>query len=318
MSESSQNSSFNFPILIVDDDQLLRRILETSLKAAGYEVVAAENGKEALELFKKKYYPIVMTDWIMPEMDGLDLCRAIRAEEAERYTYIILLTSLDSKNDIIAGLEAGADEYLVKPINQAELKTRLKTARRILELESNLQKSLEEIRGLALVDPVTGTYNRKFMDDRISQEIKRAYRYEHSLALILVSINNFKQISETYGYYSGDVLLKECAECLVEAVRKDIDWLVRYGEEEFLVVLPETDAAGAMIVAKRLRIRIATMVVKIYEHEIKVTANFGVASFTASQQKKGITPQILLDRADRCLHEAREDATDTIKGVQLS
>jgi two-component system, cell cycle response regulator len=318
MSDSSQNSPFNFPILIADDDRLLRRILETSLKAAGYDVVAAENGKEALELFKKNYYPIVMTDWIMPEMDGLDLCRAIRSEEAERYTYIILLTSLDSKNDIIAGLESGADEYLVKPINQPELKTRLKTARRILELESNLQKTLEEIRGLSLVDPVTGTYNRKFMDDRISQEIKRAYRYEHSLALILVSINNFNQISETYGYYSGDLVLKGCADCLLEAVRKDVDWVVRYGGEEFLVVLPETDAAGAMIVAKRLRIRIATMVVKMSEHEIRVTASFGVASFSASQQKKGITPQILLDKAARCLHEAREDETDTIKGVQLS
>src|SRR6185369_8994793 len=219
----------------------------------------------------------------------------------------------DSKNDIIAGLEAGADEYLVKPINQAELKTRLKTAVRILELESNLQKSLEEIRSLSLVDPVTGTYNRKFMDDRISNEIRRAYRYQHPLALILLSINNFKQISETCGYYSGDVVLKECADCLVEAVRKDVDWLVRYGGEEFLVVLPETDAAGAMIVAKRLRIRIATMIVKINEREIRVTASFGVASFTASQQKKGITPQILLDKADRCLHEAREDTTDTIK-----
>jgi diguanylate cyclase (GGDEF)-like protein len=312
------NAPFTHPILIVDDDNLLRRILETSLKAAGYEVVAAENGKEALELFKKNYYPIVMTDWIMPEMDGLELCRAIRLEQNERYTFIILLTSLDSKNDIIVGLEAGADEYIVKPVNQAELQTRLKTARRILELETNLQNSLEQLRNLSLVDPVTGIYNRQFMDDRITQEIKRAYRYEHSLALILIGINSFRQISETYGYYSGDLVLKECADCLNEAVRKGIDLLVRYGEEEFLVILPETDAAGAMIVAKRLRIRIATTVIKMYEHEIKVTASFGVASFTASQQKTGITAQILLDKADRCLHQAKADETDTIKGVQLS
>ena len=156
MSDSTIHNPFAYPILIVDDDQLLRRILETSLKAAGYDVVAAENGKQALEIFKKSYFPIVMTDWIMPEMDGLELCRAIRQEQNERYTFIILLTSLDSKNDIIVGLEAGADEYLVKPVNQAELQIRLKTARRILELESNLQKSLEQLRNLSLVDPVTG------------------------------------------------------------------------------------------------------------------------------------------------------------------
>ncbi|RII30498.1 MAG: diguanylate cyclase response regulator [Geobacter sp.] len=318
MTDSYPNPTLSFPILIVDDDHLLRRILETSLKAAGYEVVAAENGKDALELFKNQYFPIVMTDWIMPEMDGLELCRAIRNEVTDRYTFIILLTSLDSKNDVIAGLESGADEYLVKPVNQTELKARLKTARRILDLENNLQKSLEEIRSLSLVDPVTGTYNRRFMDDRINQEIKRAYRYEHSLALILISINNFAQISETCGYYSGDLVLKGCADCLVEAVRKDVDWLVRYGDEEFLVVLPETDAAGAMIVAKRLRIRIATMAIKIYANEIRVTASFGVASFTASRQKLGVTAQLLLDKADQCLHQAREDGTDSIKGIQLS
>ena len=312
------HNPFAYPILIVDDDQLLRRILETSLKAAGYDVVAAENGKQALEIFKKSYFPIVMTDWIMPEMDGLELCRAIRQEQNERYTFIILLTSLDSKNDIIVGLEAGADEYLVKPVNQAELQIRLKTARRILELESNLQKSLEQLRNLSLVDPVTGIYNRQFMDDRITHEIKRAYRYEHSLALILIGINNFRQIGETHGYYSGDLVLKECADCLNEAVRKGVDLLVRYGEEEFLVILPETDAAGAMIVAKRLRIRIATSVIKVYENDIKVTASFGVSSFTASQQKTGITAQILLDKADRCLHQAKADVNETIKGVQLS
>lgn len=318
MPNSLPNISYPFPILIVDDDQLLRRILETNLKTAGYDVIAAANGKDALDIFKSGYYPIVMTDWIMPEMDGLDLCRAIRKEDTEHYTYIILLTSLDSKNDIIAGLEAGADEYLVKPVNQNELRTRLKTARRILELESNLQKSLEKIRNLALVDPVTGIYNRHYMDDRMSQEIKRAYRYEHPLALILVKINNFKDIVDTHGYYSGDQVLQACAECLTDAVRKGVDWLVRYDGDEFLIVLPETDASGAMIVAKRFRIRISTIVLKLNQHEIRVTARFGVASFSASKLKLGITSQILLDKAEHCLNQANNEETETIKGVQLS
>lgn len=317
MNDTHQTLSNQFPILIVDDNRLQRSVLEANLKAAGYQVVAAENGKEALELFRKGHYPILMTDWIMPEMSGLELCRAIRGEESGRYTYIIILTSLDSKNDIIAGLEAGADEYLVKPAHQAELTARLKTACRILELENARNKYIEEIKSLSLIDPLTGIFNRCYMDEHILQEIKRAYRYERSLALILVGINRFREIIAEFGRFSGDVLLKRTAECLTEAVRKDVDWIARYGEDTFMVVLPETDTAGAMMVAKRLRLRIAAMVVTMYDKELRITASFGVAGFTASLQKPGFTSEIFLDKVDRCLCQAKEDGGDTIKGVQI-
>ncbi|RNC69061.1 MAG: diguanylate cyclase [Desulfuromonadales bacterium] len=317
MTDTPQKSASSFPVLIVDDNRLLRSMLETGLKSAGYEVVAAENGKEALEIFRKGYFPIVMTDWVMPEMDGLELCRAIRSDDSGRYTYIILLTSNDSKNDIIAGLEAGADEYLVKPVHQAELLTRLKTAKRILNLESSLKMSLDEIGSLSRMDPLTNIYNRRYMDERIPPEIKRAYRYERSLAIILVGINHFWEVVDTHGHYAGDMVLKGCADCLTESVRKDIDWLARYAEEKFVVVLPETDASGAMILARRLRIRIASMVVTCCDKEIRVTASFGVAGFTASKQKEGLTTEVLLDKANRYLHQAMEDDSEPIKGVEL-
>ena len=308
---------YKHPILIVDDNRLQRSVLEANLKTAGYEVVSAENGKEALDIFRTGHFPIVMTDWIMPEMSGLELCRAIRDEESGRYTYIIILTSLDSKNDIIAGLDAGADEYLIKPAHQAELTARLKTARRILELENARNKYIEEIKSLSLIDPPTGVFNRFYLDEHISQEIKRAYRYERSLALILVGVNRFSEIVAEFGHFSGDVLLKRTAECLNESVRKDVDWIARYGEDSFMVVLPETDTAGAMIVAKRLRLRIAAMVVGMYDKELRITAGFGVAGFTASQQKQGFTTEIFLDKVDRCLCQAREDGGETIKGMQI-
>lgn len=317
MNETGQIVQENLPILIVDDNRLQRSVLEANLKAAGYQVVAAENGKEALEIFRKGHFPILMTDWIMPEMSGLELCRAIRGEESGRYTYIIILTSLDSKNDIIAGLEAGADEYLVKPAHQAELTARLKTARRILDLENARNRYIEEIKSLSLIDPPTGIFNRCYMDEHISQEIKRAYRYERSLALILVGVNRFSETVAEFGHFSGDVLLKRTAECLIDSVRKDVDWIARYGEDAFMVVLPETDTAGALIVAKRLRIRIATMVVKMYDKELRITAGFGVAGFTASQQKQGFTTEIFLDKVDHCLCQAREEGGETIKGVQI-
>ncbi len=317
MSDSVMAASCHFPILIVDDNRLQRSVLEANLKTAGYDVVSAENGREALEIFRKGYFPIVMTDWIMPEMSGLELCRAIRQDESGRYTYIIILTSLDSKNDIIAGLEAGADEYLVKPPHQAELTSRLKTARRILDLEHSQQRYIETIKNLSLVDPVSGVFSRRYMDERIQQEIKRAYRYERSLSIILVGINLFEQTVVTHGHFAGDLIIKSCADSLVEAVRKDVDWIARYGQDSFAAIMPETDSAGAMIVAKRLRIRIASLVMKMYDKELKITASFGVSGFTASQQKLGFTADILLDKADHNLSLAREEGGNTIKGVQM-
>jgi len=317
MSDPILDAQNTFPILIVDDDRLQRSVLEANLKTAGYSVVSAENGREALEIFRKGYYPIVMTDWIMPEMSGLELCREIRKDDSGRYTYIIILTSLNSKNDIIAGLEAGADEYLVKPPHQAELTSRLKTARRILDLEQSQQRYIETIKNLSLVDPVSGVFSRRYMDERTHQEIKRAYRYERSLSVILVGINLFEQLVVTHGHFAGDLILKCCADSLVEAVRKDVDWVARYGQDSFAVMLPETDSAGAMIVAKRLRIRIASLVMKMYDKELKITASFGVSGFTASQQKLGFSADILLDKADHNLSLALEEGGNTIKGVQM-
>ncbi|OGU13729.1 MAG: diguanylate cyclase response regulator [Geobacteraceae bacterium GWC2_53_11] len=317
MSDLEPAAQNRFPILIVDDNRLQRSVLEANLKSIGYDVVSAENGREALEIFRKGYYPIVMTDWVMPEMNGLELCRAIRADDSGRYTYIIILTSLDSKNDIIAGLEAGADEYLVKPPHQAELTSRLKTARRILDLEQSQQRYIETIKNLSLVDPVTGIFSRRYMDERIHQEIKRAYRYERSLSVILVGINQLEEMVVAHGHYAGDVILKGCADSLIEAVRKDVDWIARYGQDSFAVIMPETDSAGAMIVAKRLRIRIASMVMNMYDKELKVTASFGVSGFTASQQKLGFSADILLDKADQNLCLAHAEGGNTIKGVQM-
>lgn len=317
MTDNFHGKTNSYPILIVDDNRLQRSVLEANLKAAGYGVVAAENGIEALQLLKKGYYPIVMTDWIMPEMSGLELCRAIRKEVTGGYTYVIILTSLDSKNDIIAGLEAGADEYLVKPVHQAELTARLKTARRILELENARDKYIEEIKSLSLIDPLTGAFNRYYSEGHISQEIKRAYRYERSLSLILAGVNNFGEIIARHGHYTGDVILKKTAECLTESIRKDVDWIARYGDDSFMVVLPETDTAGAIIVAKRLRLRIAAMSVSVCDSEIRITSSFGVAGFTASQQKPGFSTDIFLDKVDKCLCQAREDGGETIKGVSI-
>jgi diguanylate cyclase (GGDEF)-like protein len=318
MEENSQKYVFDHPILIVDDDRLIRTILEGSLRAAGYDVVAAANGREALAIFKSGYYPIVMTDWVMPEMDGLELCRAIRSDDSGRYTFIILLTSQSSKNDIIAGLEAGADEYLIKPPHQNELLTRLKTARRIMELEQTLNRYVQKIADLSLVDQLTGVGNRRYMEGRIPQEIKRAYRYGRSLSVILGSVDRFREVVATHGHYTGDQLLIRCADCLAESVRKEIDWLARYDERVFVMVLPETDANGATILAKRLRFRIASLVMRHEDEQLKVTASFGVVGFTPAANKEGFSMEMMLARAEDCLQKAIGDGGDSIVAVQIT
>lgn len=316
MAETTQSTAALPPILVVDDNRLLRSILEDTLKLAGYPVTTAENGKEAIKLYRTGYFPIVITDWVMPEMSGLELCEAIRSDASSSgYTYIIILTSQESKNDIIAGLEAGADEYLVKPVHKPELQARLKSARRILELEAIRERYVEEIKNLSLVDPVSGVFSRRYLDDRIPQEIVRAYRYQRPFSVALAGICNFDRIKAEHGHYAGDQVLKEVADRIVEALRKDVDWVSRYGECEFLIALPETGVQEAMIVAKRLRLRIAAMTIMVHGIEVKLTAIFGISGFNAQQDKQGMTMDILLEKGDKFLRAATSE--DPIKGVQL-
>jgi diguanylate cyclase (GGDEF)-like protein len=248
----------------------------------------------------------------MPEMDGLQLCRAIRSIKSEHYTYIILLTSQDSKEDLISGLEAGADEYLVKPVNQTELMVRLKTARRILDLESSLKKSLEEIKELSIHDPLTGAFNRGYLDQKLPQEIKRAFRYVHNLSIILTDIDHFKKINDTFGHQAGDAVLKRCVDYVHGSIRKEIDWLARFGGEEFLLVLPETPPQGCLIVAERLRQLVEKTPVVVDGKDISFTASFGVATLAPAQEAENITSDQLLKKADDCLYQAKQSGRNKV------
>jgi len=316
MTDITQSGATLPHILVVDDNQLLRSILEDSLKLAGYPVTTAENGEEALRLYRTNLYPIVITDWVMPVMSGPELCKEIRNEKSSlSYTYIIILTSQESKNDIIVGLESGADEYLIKPIHRPELHARLKTARRILELEAIRERHMEEIKGLSFVDPVSGVFSRRYLEDRLPKEIVRAYRYQRPLSVIIASICDFEQVRAKHGHYACDLVLKAVAECFVEGIRKDVDWVARYGEGEFLIALPETGAQDAMLVARRLRLRINSMSIPIHRQELKLTAIFGISGFHAQKEKQGMAMDILLENADKYLRMAT--VQEPIKVVQL-
>ena len=302
------------PILIVEDDPVSRLLLEKILVKTGYEVATVTNGHEALESFSKKFFPIVLTDWIMPEMDGLELCRTIRKNISTGYVFIFLLTAMDSTDDMVAGLEAGADDYLTKPFNHAELIARLKTATRILDLEKSLKNANEEIRILSITDTLTKCYNRSFMDEQLPKELKRTIRYSRPISLVMLDIDHFKRVNDTYGHQAGDKVLKELVRSINRSIRSDIDWVARYGGEEFLVVFPETDFEKAAVLAERLRRAISEKTVKIKAEEVRITASFGVSGFRSSTPPRVVSHEAMISLADEALYKAKREGRNRVIG----
>ncbi len=307
----------SYPILIVEDNPVSRKLLEKTLKKGGYEAVSASTGEEALKKLKKKFFPIVITDWMMPGMDGLELCRQIRTMDLPGYVFIILLTAKDTREDIIEGLEAGADDYLTKPLDFPELKARLKSAFRILELERSLKKANEEIRLLSITDSLTGCYNRCYLMERLRHEIKRARRYKHELSVVMCDIDHFKSVNDKYGHQVGDLVLKSFAACVCSSIRKDVDWVARYGGEEFLVVLPETGWKGAFALAERLRKAVARTGTQTPQGEIFVTASFGVAGFDSTVPDDQVSLEQLINAADYSMYLAKQEGRNQVKGGPL-
>jgi two-component system cell cycle response regulator len=295
-----------FTILVVDDDVVSRRVVQKHLEKSGFDVVTAANGQNALDLFDRQFFPIVLTDWMMPGIDGPQLCRLIREKKTDGYVFIILITARDSKTDIVSGLESGADDYLTKPIHPAEMVARVNTGIRILKLEQSLKKANEEIRLLSITDPLTGCFNRGYLNERLGYEIKRSQRYNHPLSVILADIDHFKRVNDTYGHQAGDEVLKVFAHCIQQEIRKKIDWVVRYGGEEFLIVLPETNNLGAFSVAERLRVAVAEKRIQVAQGDMRITASFGGA-YAAFQNKSTdeMTLERLINLADEQLYRSK-------------
>lgn len=307
----------NFSILIVDDDSISRRLLERILINRGYKVTAAKDGDEALRILDKEFFPMILTDWIMPRIDGLELCRQVRRRPLPGYVFLILITAKDAKEDIIAGLEAGADDYLTKPFNQAELTARLNTGRRIINLERSLRKANQEIRILSITDPLTGCFNRLYLNEFLPQELKRAKRYIHPLSMILCDIDHFKSVNDTFGHQAGDVVLREFVKTINELIRDRVDWVARFGGEEFLVILPETPHGGAVQLAERIREHVAAKTFLAEAQSMAITASFGLTSYDPLDGE-AVSPELLIARADACLYKAKREGRNRTVADPLS
>lgn len=291
-------------ILIADDDKLSRRLLQTTLQKAGYDVVAVENGSTAARLLSEKDGPrLALLDWIMPGLDGPTVVRSVRAQHDRPYVHMILLTSRQSKEDIIAGLESGADDYLTKPFDPEELRARLRTGERILLLEDKLVEAREEMRFKATHDSLTGLWNRAMIMDILQREMIRGRRSREtgSVTIALGDIDFFKKINDSYGHATGDSVLREVGNRLAKSVRS-YDAVARYGGEEFLLVLPGCKGSMGAERAEHVRMLIDGRPIDSSSASVHVSISLGVAG---TDDWPEVNAERLIHEADVGLYRAK-------------
>jgi two-component system cell cycle response regulator len=264
-------------VLIADDSAISRALLKSTLQRSGYDVIAVDDGDKAWSVLSEDNPPpLAILDWMMPGLTGPEVCRRVRdIEDSERYIYILLLTSKDTKAEIVEGLESGADDYVVKPFDEHELKVRVRAGQRIVDLQADLLNAQEVLKDRASKDLLTMLPNRQAVHDELEQELSRSRRDGHTVGVILLDLDHFKSINDRYGHFSGDAVLRETAARLRSNMRP-YDKVGRYGGEEFLVVLPNCDLAQAVQQAERLRFRLEQKPMPVDGGELSVTASFGV------------------------------------------
>jgi two-component system chemotaxis response regulator CheY len=302
-------------ILIVDDDALQRRLLRAQLNKGNHDIWEVTDGAAAWELWQDQPIPLVITDWMMPRMDGVELTRRIREASTSAYTYIIMLTGRSDRNDIVDGLEAGADDYLVKPFDSRELLSRVAIGLRIINLETRLRESLHELHRMATHDSLTGMLNRHAIYEYAAAEVERTGREAASVSLILVDIDHFKSINDTSGHPVGDQALRMVATTLRRLLRP-YDRVGRWGGEEFLLVLPGTSLEEAGEIAERIRVTIARTSFSITfeeingESELRLQVSQGVASASAHEPH---ALETLIDYADQALYQAKRGGRNQVR-----
>jgi two-component system, cell cycle response regulator len=290
-------------ILIADDSIVSRHLLEATLRKWGYEVVVACDGTEALNFLQQDNAPaLAILDWMMPGLTGLEVCRQIRKRGREPYTYILLLTSKSQKEDLIEGMDAGADDYITKPFDQHELQVRLRAGTRLVDLQAELMAAREALREQATKDSLTHLWNRSSIFDILCRELSRAGRDGKSVGVAMVDIDHFKNVNDNFGHFAGDAVLCETARRMQNAIRP-YDSIGRYGGEEFLILLPGCDEQNSLIQAERLRKQLSQGTMSLTDTTLSVTASFGVTTAVAGQPW---TPEDLIRKADEALYLAKK------------
>jgi len=295
-------------VLIAEDENISRMVLAKALANHGYEVLQAHNGQEAWDIFQKEKEDIYIAilDWQMPEMDGIELCQRIKDASLSHYVYVIFLTGKKDIDSIVEGLETGADDYLTKPFDRRELLSRLKVGLRLIEFEKALREANEKLHTLAITDGLTGISNRSAIFERLRSEISRAVRGNSLFCLIMLDIDHFKKVNDTYGHGAGDKVLVEIVNRIKSELRPHDD-IGRYGGEEFLVGISKADSKISRVIAERLRTCVCERPFQIEDRKIDVSISLGVVNFMPSRDRDiNDLLEAMIKAADIALYKAKE------------
>jgi diguanylate cyclase (GGDEF)-like protein len=298
----------NLCVLVVDDSPFSRKLLEHALWGSSYSLLFAENGSGALQLFREHRPAIVITDWMLPDCSGPELCQRIRADSSDSYTYIILLTSMAEKKDIVKGLSSGADDYLTKPFDRDELLARIGVGKRIIGLHREIDAKNKLLEEMAHTDSLTGLPNRRAIEEWANRQLRGAARHGYSLWVVHADLDKFKSINDTYGHEAGDVVLRGFAAILKENTRAS-DISGRMGGDEFLVVLTHVPEEQIRPTVERLRERFASRKFSFGGESFSVTASFGVCGFQGKQPPEFSN---LVQQADKALYAAKRAGRNQI------
>ncbi len=295
-------------VLVVDDSAVSRKLLEHALENQPHHAIFAKDGAEALRLFAQHSPRMVITDWMLPDISGPELCRHIRAN-SKGYTYIVILTSNSDKDDLVEGLAAGADDYLTKPFDRQELLARIAVGRRAVELHAEVEAKNKQMEELACTDHLTGLPNRRAVEEFGEHQLRGAMRHKFPLWVVLLDVDHFKKVNDIHGHAGGDSVLARVAELLRKNTRA-ADISGRLGGDEFVLVLSHANAEDIVRAVERLREEIACEKFSSNGKELRITVSFGIAGF----QTIGI-PEFkqLLERADRALHAAKQAGRNQVK-----
>ncbi len=300
-------------ILIAEDDAVSRMILEAKLVKWGYDVIVARDGHEAAQALAAPDAPrLAILDWMMPGRDGVDVCREVRKRGAEPYTYLILLTAQAREEDLVRGMDSGADDYIVKPFKSNELRVRLRAGRRIIDLQQELITAREALRTKAARDPLTGLWNHEEILRQLEAELERARRAGQRVGVIMVDVDRFKNVNDTCGHLAGDAVLRAAAEAMRTLTRR-YDAVGRYGGDEFLVIMPDCSPERVELFAERLRAGVGTDPVDTSEGLIPVTLSLGAAVSRAGAETDA---NALVQAADQALYEAKHAGRNRVHVVE--
>jgi two-component system, cell cycle response regulator len=303
----------NREILVVDDSPVYCKLIEQILSGHGYRLSFASSGSEALLACHQKLPDLVITDWVMPDFSGLELCQHIRADKTAKYTYVILMTGNTDKEGVVKGLEAGADDYLVKPFDSDEMLARVGVGRRIIDLHRQLEQRSAELEEVARTDSLTGLPNRRAIEEWTSKQLKGASRHRFPLWVVIGDLDAFKEINDSFGHAAGDIVLRTFADTLKKGTR-DSDMCGRLGGDEFLLVISHVNGENIELVINRFREQFSALSFPFVGRSVRVTATFGIAGSDRGDLRDF---EALMRKADEMLYEAKRGGRNCVRVANL-